>query len=170
MKKLINKHHGFTLIELMVALAAGMFLLGGVSLAYSSISSSTSTAKDLENALDVIRFSSKVFTRSLKQTSSIPTYSDNILSVEQESGVLACTGSIINAPFTEKYSHEDDSLFCDIGNGKVKILKGVNTISYLIDNNVVSVLVEPTNLPSQFNNSLVIDISLSQMVMNKAFQ
>ena len=170
MKNLINKHHGFTLIELMVALAAGMFLLGGVSLAYSSISSSTSTAKDLENALDVIRFSSKVFTRSLKQTSSIPTYSDNILSVEQESGVLACTGSIINAPFTEKYSHEDDSLFCDIGNGKVKILKGVNTISYLIDNNVVSVLVEPTNLPSQFNNSLVIDISLSQMVMNKAFQ
>ncbi|MBH0040247.1 PilW family protein [Pseudoalteromonas sp. SWN166] len=170
MKNLINKHHGFTLIELMVALAAGMFLLGGVTLAYSSISSSTSTAKDLENALDVIRFSSKVFTRSLKQTSSIPTYSDNILSVEQESGVLACTGSIINAPFTEKYSHEDDSLFCDIGNGKVKILKGVNTISYLIDNNVVSVLVEPTNLPSQFNNSLVIDISLSQMVMNKAFQ
>ncbi|WP_165727827.1 prepilin-type N-terminal cleavage/methylation domain-containing protein [Pseudoalteromonas sp. 31A1] len=170
MKNLINKHHGFTLIELMVALAAGMFLLGGVSLAYSSISSSTSTAKDLENALDVIRFSSKVFTRSLKQTSSIPTYSDNILSVEQESGVLSCTGSIINAPFTEKYSHEDDSLFCDIGNGKVKILKGVNTISYLIDNNVVSVLVEPTNLPSQFNNSLVIDISLSQMVMNKAFQ
>ena len=47
MKHLINKHSGFTLIELMVALAAGMFLLGGVSLAYSSINSSTSTAKDL---------------------------------------------------------------------------------------------------------------------------
>ena len=170
MKHLINKHSGFTLIELMVALAAGMFLLSGVSLAYSSINSSTSTAKDLENALDVIRFSSKIFTRSLKQTSSIPTYSDNILSVEQESGVLACTGSIINAPFTENYSHEDDSLFCDVGNGKVKILKGVNTISYAIDNNIVSVFVEPTNLPSQFNNRLVIDISLSQIVMNKAFQ
>ncbi|WP_231613077.1 PilW family protein [Pseudoalteromonas sp. SWXJZ94C] len=66
MKHLINKHSGFTLIELMVALAAGMFLLSGVSLAYSSINSSTSTAKDLENALDVIRFSSKIFTRSLK--------------------------------------------------------------------------------------------------------
>ncbi|NMP03957.1 prepilin-type N-terminal cleavage/methylation domain-containing protein [Pseudoalteromonas arctica] len=170
MKHLINKHKGFTLIELMVALAAGMFLLGGVSLAYSSINSSTSTAKDLENALDVIRFSSKVFTRSLKQTNSVPTYTNNILSVEQEMGSSACTGLTISAPFIEKYSHEDDSLFCDVGNGKVKILKGVNVISYVIDNNVVSVLVEPTNLPSQFNNSLVIDISLSQMVMNKAFQ
>jgi len=170
MKHLMNKHSGFTLIELMVALTAGMFLLGGVSLAYSSINSSTSTAKDLENALDVIRFSSKVFTRSLKQTNSVPTYTNNILSVEQEAGAPACTGLTINVSFTEKYSHEDDSLFCDIGNGKVKILKGVNTISYVIDNNVVSVLVEPTNLPSQFNNSLVIDISLSQMLMNKAFQ
>lgn len=170
MKHLINKHKGFTLIELMVALAAGMFLLGGVSLAYSSINSSTSTAKDLENALDVIRFSSKVFTRSLKQTNSVPTYTNNILSVEQEAGAAACTGLTISTQFIEKYSHEDDSLFCDVGNGKVKILKGVNAISYVIDNNVVSVLVEPTNLPSQFNNSLVIDISLSQMVMNKAFQ
>ncbi|ATG77863.1 PilW family protein [Pseudoalteromonas sp. 1_2015MBL_MicDiv] len=170
MKQLINKHRGFTLIELMVALAAGMFLLGGVSLAYSSINNSTTTVKDLENSLDVIRFSSKIFTRSLKQTNSIPTYSNKILKVTQEAGVLACTGSIINAAFTEEYSHENDSLFCDIGNGKVKILKGVNTISYAIDNNMVSIFVELINLPSQFNKRLVIDISLSQIVMNKAFQ
>ncbi|MBQ4799239.1 prepilin-type N-terminal cleavage/methylation domain-containing protein [Pseudoalteromonas sp. MMG006] len=170
MRGLINKHKGFTLIELMVALASGMLLLGGVSLAYSSINSSTSTAKNLENALDVIRFTSKVFTRSLKQTNSVPIYTNNILSVAQEAGAYACTGLTVSAPFTEKYSLEGDSLFCDIGNGKVKILKGVNAISYVIDNNVVSVHVEPTSLPSQFNNSLVIDISLSQMVMNMAFQ
>jgi Tfp pilus assembly protein PilW len=170
MKYINDKQHGFTLIELMVALTASMFLLGGVSLAYSSINSSTNTAKDLENALEVIHFSSTVFTRSLKQTTTAPVYQNEEFIVQQSAATQACTGAVMNAAYTERYSHEGDALFCDVGDGKIKILKGVNAIDYVIDDRMVSVLLEPSNLPTQFNNQLVIDISLSQIVMNEAFK
>ncbi|ALS32945.1 hypothetical protein PTRA_a1784 [Pseudoalteromonas translucida KMM 520] len=169
MSEVIVKQRGFTLVELMVALAASMFLLGGVSLAYSSINSTTNTAKGLENTLEVIRFSSNVFTRSFRQTSSVPVYLNNILTVQQNAGARACTGEIVNTPFTEQYSHEDDSLFCDIGDGKVKILKGLTAINFNINDKVVTVFVTAINLPGQFNNALAIDIALSQIIMNKAF-
>ncbi|WP_372761661.1 PilW family protein [Pseudoalteromonas sp.] len=164
-----RKHAGFTLIELMVALAAGMFLLAGVSLAYSAINTTTNTAKGLENALEVIRFSSNVFTRSFKQTAAKPHYSNDILFVQQNAGARACTGEQINTPFIEQYSHQGDALFCDIGDGKIKILRGITAINYTITDEVVTVFVTPENLPEQFNNTLAIDIALSQIVMNKAF-
>lgn len=170
MKYFNCKQLGFTLVELMVALAASMFLLGGVSLAYSSIKSSTNTAKDVESVLEVIHFSSTVFTRSFKQTTTQPIYQNEVLTVQQNANTQACTGAVMSAAYTELYSHEGDALFCDVGDGKVKILKGINAISYTFDNNLVSVSVEPSGLPAQFNEQLVIDLSLSQIVMNEAFK
>ncbi|MCQ8876533.1 prepilin-type N-terminal cleavage/methylation domain-containing protein [Pseudoalteromonas shioyasakiensis] len=161
---------GFTLVELMVALAASMFLLGGVSLAYSSINSSTNTAKELENALDVIRFSSKMFTRSLKQTKVQPSFNNGVLTVQQQAGAKACTGDIKAADFTELYSVTDDALFCDAGAGNVKVLNGIRAINYTISEQLVSIAVQPTNLPAQFNNQFVIDVAMTQIAMNKAFQ
>ena len=59
-------HLGFTLVELMVALAVGSFLIAGVGLSYATIKGTVSATKELENAQEVIRFTSQVLTRSLK--------------------------------------------------------------------------------------------------------
>lgn len=161
---------GFTLLELMVALVASMFLLAGVSLAYSSMSSSGQLASELENNLDVVRFSSSLFTRSLKQTAQQPVIANSTLIVTQKSGARACTGNVINSDFTETYIVDGDSLYCNVGNGNIKIIKGITAINFAINNDVVSIFISPIGLPAQFNNQVQLDIALSQVIMNKAFK
>jgi len=65
---MIKNNKGFTLIELMIALVIGGILILGITSTYSSIDGTIQTSKDLENAQEVIRYTSQVFTRSLKQT------------------------------------------------------------------------------------------------------
>ncbi|MBQ4833520.1 prepilin-type N-terminal cleavage/methylation domain-containing protein [Pseudoalteromonas sp. MMG010] len=166
---IIKVQQGFTLIELMVALVAGMFLLAGVSVAYSSISSSKTAEKEIENALDVIRFSSTLFSTSLKQTPNEPTIIGNTLSVRQEASAQACTGQVKTSDFTEIYSVQDEFLYCDCGEGPVKLLKGVQSISYSLNNNVVSVSLSIDNIASPLNGVVGIDIALTRIIMNEAF-
>ena len=103
----MNKRvQGFTLVELMVALAAGAFLLAGVSLSYSAIKSTIEVGKELENAQEVIRYTSKVFNRSIKQTQLTPTISadKSTITITQPSGVIACDGSATTAQVVEVYN------------------------------------------------------------------
>ncbi|WP_404343592.1 PilW family protein [Pseudoalteromonas mariniglutinosa] len=165
-----DKQHGFTLIELMVALLASMFLLAGISLAYSSMSTSSQITTDLENNLDVVRFSSTLFTRSLKQTAQLPSIVNGALVVRQKAGTRACTGTRIFTDYSETFSVQDDSLFCDIGNGNIKVIKGLTAINFSINNDLVRVVMTPINLPTQFNGQVQLDIALSQVIMNKAFK
>jgi prepilin-type N-terminal cleavage/methylation domain-containing protein len=169
MKRSIKLAQGFTLIELMVALLASMFLLAGISLAYSAMSSSSKLATELETNLDVVRFSSTLFTRSLKQTAEVPAIVNASLVVQQQGGTRACTGDKINNNYTESYTVEGDSLFCDVGNGKVKIIKGLTDIRFAINNNLISIFLTPIDLPTQFNGQVRLDIALSQVIMNEAF-
>lgn len=83
-----NNPDGFTLVELLVALAVSSFLMAGISLVYSALSESVDTSKELENAQEVLRYSSEVFTRSLKQTKSMPLIPDasTIVVVQDTSG------------------------------------------------------------------------------------
>ena len=60
---------GFSLIELMVALAAGAFLLAGVSLSYAAIKGTIEVSKELENAQEVIRYTSKYSIAALSKHS-----------------------------------------------------------------------------------------------------
>ena len=72
---MIKHTKGFSLVELMVALAAGAFLLAGISLSYSAIKGTIQVSKELENAQEVLRYTSKVFNRSIKQTQITPVIS-----------------------------------------------------------------------------------------------
>lgn len=166
------KTNGYTLVELMVALAAGSFLLAGVSLSYSAIKSTISVSKELENAQEVIRYSSKVFTRSIKQTIELPTVAADGLSISivQPKGVLTCTGEVSTTQITEVYSTNDNNMQCALGGAAPeRLLTGVQSLTFSINNDVITINVRPENLPAQFGNGMEIDVAVSNVILNQSF-
>ena len=175
----LSRSQGYTLVELMVALAAGAFLLAGVSLSYSAIKGTILVGKELENAQEVIRYTSKVFTRSIKQTPSAPTVAadgstitidGSSITIYQPAGVITCNGSVSTAAVSELYSLVDNNLQCALDAAPAeRLLTGVKQLSFAIDNNLVTINVGPENLPAQFGNTITIDIAVSNVILNNAF-
>lgn len=129
----MNKRiQGFTLVELMVALAAGAFLLAGVSLSYSAIKST--------------------------------------ITITQPSGVIACDGSATTAQVVEVYSLNGSNLMCSLdGAASERLLTGIETLSFSIAGELVTVSVKPNDLPAQFGNGINIDIALTNSILVKAY-
>lgn len=168
----LSRSQGYTLVELMVALAAGAFLLAGVSLSYSAIKGTILVGKELENAQEVIRYTSKVFTRSIKQTPRLPEVAadGSSITIYQPAGVITCNGSVSTAAVSELYSLVDNNLQCALDAAPAeRLLTGVKQLSFAIDNNLVTINVGPENLPAQFGNTITIDIAVSNVILNNAF-
>ncbi|BDF96472.1 MULTISPECIES: prepilin-type N-terminal cleavage/methylation domain-containing protein [Pseudoalteromonas] len=168
----IYRTRGYTLVELMVALAAGAFLLAGVSLSYSAIKGTILVGKELENAQEVIRYTSKVFTRSIKQTPKLPEIAadGSTITIYQPAGVITCDGSVSAADVTEVYSLAGNSLMCALDAAPAqRLLTGITQLSFSLNNNVVTINVGPENLPSQFGGAIIVDIAVSNVILNNAF-
>jgi len=175
MKKNIE---GFTLVELMISLVISSFILLGITGTYSSLSGSIQASKELENAQEVIRYSSQVFTRSLKQTEVLPIVAvAQQLTVEQPADVTPCTGEAApDVAYTETYTFSavTQVLSCRINAGAnanvdIDLLSGINNITYTLDGNLMTITVEPTVLPQNFVDSEVnIDIALTNLILRAA--
>jgi prepilin-type N-terminal cleavage/methylation domain-containing protein len=176
MKKNIR---GFTLVELMVSLALSSFVLLGITSTYSSIHGSIQASKDLENAQEVIRYSSQVFTRSLKQTQLAPDITvAQQLTVQQPANVTPCTG--VAAPvaaYTEIYTFNaaTNVLSCRINAGAnanvdIAILTGIANITYGLNaaSNLATITVQPIVLPQNFIGGINIDIALTNLILRAA--
>ena len=164
-----RRNLGFTLVELMIALVISMIIIAGSIVSYSSISQTVQTSKQLENVQEVIRSTSHILTRSLKQTSAIPLIDGTSkLIVSQDANVTACNGQTPNADFTETYSLNSTNLVCDIGNGNETILTGITNITFTLNGNSVSTVVLPIGLPDNYGNGLQIDISLTRVLFEEA--
>lgn len=163
---------GFTLVELMISLAISAFLMSGIAFAYSALSQSVDTSKELENAQEVLRYSSEVFTRSLKQTITTPnTPNANTIVVQQETlGSTACNSSKPAVPFSETFTLVDNQLRCRVNAGDEEVLlTGLQDISYRINGNLVEVTVTPENLNvDMLANGFRIDIALSGKILEEA--
>lgn len=163
---------GFTLVELMVSLAISAFLMSGIAFAYSALSQSVDTSKELENAQEVLRYSSEVFTRSLKQTKTTPnTPNINTIVVQQETtGSTACNSSKPAVPFSETFTLVDNQLRCRVNAGDEEVLlTGLQDISYRINGNLVEITVTPENLNvDMLANGFRIDIALSGKILEEA--
>ena len=171
---------GFTLVELMIALVISSFVLLGITSTYSSIQGSIQVSKDLENAQEVIRYSSQVFTRSLKQTISSPTISLDTKSVTviQPANTRSCFGTIVGVDYQETFTFVSPNLSCSTqdsaGNPLVAntiILTGINDFSaqYNNANELFSFVIEPTVLPENFVVGGVpgirIDVALTSRIL-----
>lgn len=170
MKKVMQK--GFTLVELLVALAVSSFLMAGVSFIYIALSESVQTSKELENAQEVLRYSSEVFTRSLKQTTDDPQIPNaTTLTVQQTtSGSTACDGSKPAVPFSETFTLDQNQLLCEVNGGVSQILlTGLADIAYTQNGNLIEVTVTPESLNvDMLANGFQIDVALSGKIMMEA--
>ncbi|MBO1255807.1 prepilin-type N-terminal cleavage/methylation domain-containing protein [Alteromonas sp. 5E99-2] len=165
---------GFTLVELMIAIAISSFLVLAVSLSYSSIKTITNTTTELENAQEVLRYTSQIFIRSMKQTQSDPTVdaSGETITVQQSANSLSCIGTTPTTDFTETFTLSGDNrLTCDIGAGAQDILRGLTQISFNYNNatRILTVNVSPEGLPLNYGGSVTINIAASTLWLNDYF-
>lgn len=165
---------GFTLIELLVAMAVSAFLMAGISFVYVALSQSVDTSKELENAQEVLRYSSEVFTRSLKQTQDFPSLPNaTSIVVEQVTvGSTACDGSKPVVPFTETFTLVDNQLRCQV-NADIErvLLTGIEDIGYRLNGNLVEVTVTPAGLNvDMLANGFRIDVALSGKILKEALK
>lgn len=189
-KKSSKNQQGFTLIELMIALVISMILMAGVTTLYSTIKGVIQTSKNIENGLEVIRFTSQVFTRSLKQTFTIPTISagGTQISLDQSANTIACNGTSPVLDYTEIYTKvaDDITLTCalTIPIGGVAadpqiILTRIEDISFSWltnqagDNRVVRITVTPEAQPGEPDGegpaaAMDIDIALTRTILTNA--
>ncbi|MBQ4848512.1 PilW family protein [Pseudoalteromonas sp. MMG012] len=169
------KVHGYTLLELMVAMAAGMFLLAGVSMSYSAIKSTIVVTQELSHAQEVVRYTSQVFTRSIKQTNILPRIENNgsELHIDQDAQILSCQGTIPASAYTELYTLNEGYLVCSVtltGNPAsvpVNLLRGVQALNFTSSDSglLIKVTVTPDNVPTQFADGIDIDIAVTRMIM-----
>ncbi|TMO87486.1 PilW family protein [Pseudoalteromonas spongiae] len=160
---------GFSLVELMVAMAVSMSLIAGTGFAYIGISDSISLSKNIENTQEVLRYTAEVFSRSLKQTlvSPVSTAPDNIRVIQDKVGSVACDGTVpVAAPYTESYRFEVPNLLCNAGNGEVVILQGIANMSFAINGDLVQITVLPNDFPiADLPNGVRIDIAVSSKIL-----
>ncbi len=179
-KQRLNTAKGFTLVELMIAMAIGTFLILGIIGTYSSISTSSQASKELENAQEVIRYSSNLFSRSLKQTTESVTLTNGnqTIAVTQKANTRSCLGTLVVVDYIEIFTFTQPDLSCQItdlaGNQLVantQILTGIaNFQSGLnVGGDLFTLNITPTVLPSNFgNNGVRIDIALTSKIIRDA--
>ncbi|KGJ88152.1 prepilin-type N-terminal cleavage/methylation domain-containing protein [Thalassotalea sp. ND16A] len=171
-----NKAMGYTLIELLIALFVSTILVLGIGGAYTSISGLSAVSQNLQNAQEVLRYSTQTFTRSLKQTPALPVTTASQLTITQEANTIACNGVVQIAAYTEVYSLNGNNLRCEIdlgGAGPQTILTGVEDIAFALNNNLVSITVTPqaqAGEPAGIGPAapLTIDVALSLIILQSA--
>lgn len=173
----MKKHtSGFTLIELMIALVISSFVLIGITGTYSTISGTIQASKELENAQEVIRYSSQVFRRSLKQTWQVPTFANgNQLLVKQKSNTRSCIGTNPVVDYTETFTFVQPNLSCSLvdmaGNeisSNATLLTGIDDLNTVAKGHLFSITVQPTVLPENFIGGVRIDIALTNLILQAA--
>lgn len=185
----LKKQKGYSLIELVIALLISSILVLGMSTAFNSISGLIQSSKNIENAQEVYRFSTEVFTRSLKKYSDKTRVVDdgsefngltvgvNTLSIWQRANTIACDGSLRTSIYTESYSLVNNNLQCKIdiegaAEGTANtILTGVESINFSQSGNLVSVLIQPLALNGEAagvgaTKARTIDVALSEIIMS----
>ncbi|WP_082078902.1 PilW family protein [Pseudoalteromonas rubra] len=172
MNRMMNGR-GFTLLELLIALSIGLFMLGGIAVAYSTIRSTIAINQELAQAQEVIRYTSQLMTRSIKQTASTPQVMQGgeALEVSQVANTPACDGSVPVVDYTETFSLLDGYLLCDVSSDNLpaqRLLRGVNGLSFSVDGLITSITVTPVGVPAQYAAGIQIDVAASQQVLATA--
>jgi prepilin-type N-terminal cleavage/methylation domain-containing protein len=181
-----SRTKGFTLVELMIALAISGFLLLGVVGTYSSIQDTIATSKELENSQEVIRYSAHVFSRSLKQTKVAATPTStllapdgtpifNVLTVTLPPLSTSCKGEPLNDGGTEIFIFDNlrNTLTCNVNDtGRVDLLTGIDSMQFIENpfGTMVTVQVYPTDLSdhNNFPEPINIDIALTSVILAAA--
>jgi hypothetical protein len=150
-----------------------VFLMAGVSFVYLALSQSIKTTKELENVQEVLRYSSEVFTRSLKQTTVLPTVTDPTkLAVEHTTpGAIACDGEDHPVPFTETFTLNNGLLTCQVNGSSHDLLTGIEDLNFQQEENsdLVQIFITPKDLTDRTPvGGYRLDIALTSKILIEA--
>ncbi|WP_105166743.1 PilW family protein [Pseudoalteromonas sp. T1lg23B] len=177
MRIIRHANNGYSLVELMVALAIGSFLLAGIGMSYTAIKSTVITTQQLSHAQEVVRYTNHIMSRSVKQTSVIPTITGNgtIITIAQDSYSPSCQGSVPTFNYQEVYTLSDGYLTCEILNledggnsiGVLNLLKGVQALGFSSSQSgrLININVTPQDVPAQFATGIVISLATTRVIM-----
>lgn len=111
-----SKPSGLSLVELLVALAIGLFLIAGVGTVFVSNQTSTKTKQELDHIQENFRFGANTLQRVLRQASEIDAASNaTTLIVTLPEGAHNCMGTTVAAGGqTNQFSRNGTTLECEI--------------------------------------------------------
>lgn len=149
-----QKQQGFTLVELLVAMAIGALLLMGIASSIAAITQAQNLTRDYEQVQETLRFTTTLISRSLRtaeelvnETTSNAATTNNQLSLKRNPspGRLACNGEEPDADFYETYFQPANTsqLACRVAStdSSTPSWEGEEIIAYGISNFSVKCLI-----------------------------
>ncbi len=133
----LEKQAGFTLIELMVALALGLFLIGGVISLFVSNQSNFKTNENLSRLQESARFAVEQLSREIRDAGTTPCGIRTVNSVIREGGAANTSipwwadwdaGVLRGLSGTTALSGYDDVAFGTAAGGRVNNTDGIITL------------------------------------------
>lgn len=130
-----SKPSGLSLVELLVAMAIGLFLIAGVGTVFVSNQTSTKTKRELDHIQENFRFGANTLQRVLRQASAIDAASNaTTLIVTLPEGAHNCLGATVaggTGGETNEFALEGSNLVCKIDDGGSTVLfSGLSDLSF----------------------------------------
>ena len=148
-----NKHIGFTLVELMVAVLLSTILVLGVAGAFVGISQTNQQLQRLETAQEVLRSSQIIFGRSVKQAMTAVVLAEQLVVQQQANAgdTRDCLGRTQAAAFTEQFRVQGSTLQCQVNaEDWVTLISGVSAMRFLQLPDLISIQVGIEGLPESY--------------------
>ncbi|MDD3518148.1 MAG: PilW family protein [Chromatiales bacterium] len=133
----IGRQHGLSLVELMISLALGLLLLGGVIHVFMASQQTSRTNTQLNDAQESLRFAADTLVRVIRQGDGIDSASSQTtLRVRYTggAGTRDCLGQDTGGTVTDEFTLVDGELRCTTTNGPLAgtstaLLTGVDAFS-----------------------------------------
>ena len=126
----VQKQQGFTLIELMISLVIGLFLIGGVISVFATNQKTVETKRNLDNTQEALRFSANTVSRIVKQADAITnasTGSQLVVSFTGATGLKNCLGQVIAGVQINTFTYSNNQLLCN----NTALVGDITAVSFL---------------------------------------
>lgn len=120
LKYTIHLQRGLTLIELMIGMLLGVFILGGVISVFIANSETARTKRELDKAQEAFRFASYTISRIVRNSDEILNTSGNLVlavSFQRDTLMPDCLNDTTNATVTNVFTFQSDPN--DLNNGQL---------------------------------------------------
>ncbi|MFP4209436.1 MAG: PilW family protein [Wenzhouxiangella sp.] len=124
----MSRNRGFSLIEMMVAMLIGLFIIAGVITVFDSNQQTSAVRRDLQNAQEAFRFSSYTISRVVRNASELDVEPDELtVTFDGGPGILDCLGQPQTTAGVENtFTVDGDALVCQ---GQV-LARGLETLRF----------------------------------------
>lgn len=163
MKIIKTSQQGFTLIELMISLLIGLFLMGGVISAFVVNQQTVNKKRDLDNTQEALRFSANTVSRIVRQADSISNTSTGtrlVVTFTGAAGLKNCLGQVLAGVQTNTFTYSNNQFLCN----NTALVDDITNISFLygVDANADGYITnaEYTATPTDFTKVDSIRMSL----------